>query len=442
MQKLPRVVWVSPMSVVSPEWQNKNGIGHKMQVFLVGGAIRDELLGLAVKEKDWVVTGSSPAQMLAANYRQVGADFPVFLHPETGEEYALARTERKSGKGYHGFKVDFRPDVSLEEDLQRRDLTVNAIARDQSGELIDPWGGQADLDARLLRHVSPAFSEDPLRVLRIARFAARFAHLGFRIAPETLQLMTAMAASGELAELTPERVFTEIRKAFSSRQPAVFIRVLRECGALQVLLPELDALYGVPQTKKYHPEVDTGIHTELAMDRCVTLCQRQEQAKKEGEQARLVFAVMVHDLGKALTRKDHLPKHYGHEAKGVPLVADVCQRLRIPKRWQQLAEVVCHWHLHCHRVEEMRPVKVLELLHHVDIFRQPARLDDFLLCCQADAQGRTGLEENPYPQAEYLRIARTKVLAVSTEGLAKLANGRLIAEELHRRRMAALNPAH
>ena len=408
-----------------------------MKTYLVGGAIRDEFLGLAVKERDWVVTGSSADEMLALGYRQVGADFPVFLHPQSGEEYALARTERKSGKGYHGFSVDFNPGVTLEEDLERRDLTINAMARSPEGVLVDPWGGQADLDARLMRHVSPAFSEDPLRVLRVARFAARFAGLGFKVADETMQLMTAMATSGELQALTPERVFTEFRKALMTEHPSVFIQVLRDCGALLVLLPEVDALFGVPQTEKYHPEIDTGIHTLLSVDRCALLSAKEQQ--DEQHRAMLVFSVLLHDLGKALTRKDHLPKHYGHEAKGVPLVCAVCQRLKAPKAWQQLAELVCHWHLHCHRIREMRPVKVLELLEHLDIFRQPARLPAFLLACQADAQGRTGLEENPYPQAAYLTEASRRVLAVSTEGLAELADGKKIAVELRRRRLQALD---
>ncbi len=407
-----------------------------MKVYLVGGAIRDELLGLPVKEKDWVVTGSSAEEMLALGYRQVGADFPVFLHPESGEEYALARTERKSGQGYHGFSVDFHPGVTLEEDLQRRDLTINAMARDSSGQLIDPWGGQADLQAGVMRHVSLAFSEDPLRVLRVARFSARFARQSFSVSDQTKWLMSAMVASGELKSLTPERVFTEIRKAFISENPAVFVQVLRECGGLKALLPEVDALFGVPQPEQYHPEVDTGIHTLLAMDRCVALAIQQQI--DDSDRAMLVFAVLLHDLGKALTREQYLPKHSGHEAKGVPLVRAICLRLRAPKAWQQLAELVCHWHLQCHRVEEMRPLKVLELLGHLDVFRQPARLPFFLLACQADAQGRKGLENEPYPQANYLSEASRRVLAVSTEGLSELADGKKIALELQRRRLAAL----
>ncbi|MBE9548366.1 MAG: multifunctional CCA addition/repair protein [Proteobacteria bacterium] len=408
-----------------------------MKTYLVGGAIRDELLGLAVKEKDWVITGSSAEQMLELGYRQVGAEFPVFLHPQSAEEYALARTERKSGQGYHGFSVDFHPGVTLEEDLQRRDLTINAMARSPEGELIDPWGGRADLDARLMRHVSPAFSEDPLRVLRVARFAARFAGMGFKVADETMRLMSAMTASGELQALTPERVFTEFRKAFLSDYPSVFLQVLRDCGALSVLLPEVDVLFGIPQTEKYHPEIDTGIHTLLSVDRCAFLSTKEQLS--EQDRSMLVFTVLVHDLGKALTPLDHLPKHYGHEAKGVPLVRAVCQRMRVPKAWQQLAELVCHWHLQCHRIREMRPLKVLELLEHLDVFRQPARLPAFLLACQADAQGRTGLEEQPYPQAAYLSEACRRVLDVSTEGLAELSDGKKIALELRSRRMAVLD---
>ncbi len=403
-----------------------------MKTYLVGGAVRDKLLGLPVVEKDWVVVQSNPADMLAAGYRQVGADFPVFIHPQSGEEYALARTERKSGSGYHGFKVDYNPAVTLEEDLQRRDLTINAIAAHDDGSLIDPWGGCKDIEARVLRHVSPAFAEDPLRILRVARFAARFAALGFTVAAETMQLMQQMVAADELETLPPERIFVEMRKAFALKRPSVFIQVLRECGALQVLLPEVEALFGVPQPEKYHPEIDTGVHVLLSLDRAAEL------ATAEDDQAMLVFAVLLHDLGKGLTKAEYLPSHHGHEAKGVPLVRAVCKRLKVPKTWQQLAELVCHWHLHCHRVQEMTPKKVLALLERLDVFRQPQRLEDFILACMADSQGRTGFEEKAYPQGDYLREASRLVCSVSTAGLSELKDGKEIATELKRRRLQAL----
>ncbi len=404
-----------------------------MKTYLVGGAVRDKLLGLQVNEKDWVVVQGSPDEMLAAGYRQVGADFPVFIHPQSGEEYALARTERKSGSGYHGFKVDFNPAVTLEEDLQRRDLTINAIAAHDDGSLINPWGGCEDIEARVLRHVSPAFAEDPLRILRVARFAARFAPLGFEVAPETMVLMQQMVSAGELVTLPAERIFTEMRKAFLLDKPSVFIQVLRECGALQVLLPEVEKLFGVPQPEKYHPEIDTGVHILLSLDRAAEL------ATAEDDQAMLVFATLLHDLGKGLTQAKYLPSHHGHEAKGVPLVRAVCKRLKVPKTWQQLAELVCHWHLHCHRIEEMTPKKVLALLERLDVFRQPQRLDDFILACKADSQGRTGFEQKAYPQGDYLRQASQLVCAVSTEGLAELKDGKEIAAELYLRRLNALS---
>ncbi len=403
-----------------------------MKTYLVGGAVRDNLLGLPVNEQDWVVVQSSPAEMIAAGYRQVGADFPVYIHPKSGEEYALARTERKSGSGYHGFKVDFNPEVTLEQDLQRRDLSINSIAQDSGGNLIDPWGGLEDIKAKVLRHVSPAFTEDPLRILRVARFAARFSPLGFKVAPETMQLMQQMVSAGELETLPPERIFVEIRKAFALAKPSIFIQVLRDCGALAVLLPEVEALFGVPQPAKYHPEIDTGVHTLMSLDRVPELVTAAD------DQAMMVFVVLLHDLGKALTKAEYLPSHHGHEAKGVPLVRAVCQRLKAPKSWQQLAELVCHWHLQCHRVQEMTPKKVLALLERLDVFRQPQRLREFTLACKADSQGRTGFENAAYPQADYLQAASSKVRAVSTEGLSELGDGKAIAAELYRRRLQAL----
>jgi len=400
-----------------------------MEVFLVGGAVRDALLGLPVKERDWVVVGGSPEQLLDEGYRQVGASFPVFLHPETGEEYALARTERKQGHGYHGFAVDFHPGVTLEEDLRRRDLTINAMARDAGGRLIDPFGGEQDLRDRLLRHVSPAFREDPLRVLRVARFAARFAPLGFRVHEATLDLMREMSASGELGHLAPERVWTEIEKAMAAPRPGCFVEVLRDCDALRALLPEVDVLFGVPQPARYHPEIDTGRHVLMAMD----------VAAERGFSRRVVFSLLMHDLGKGATPRDEWPAHSGHEQRGIPLVEAVCERLRAPRAFRDLAVTVCALHLRCHRLSEMRPGSVMRLLEDADLLRRPDRLEEFSQACEADYRGRKGRKDAPYPQAARLQRALTAALSVrvkdvDTEGL----DGREIGERLRQARIDAI----
>ncbi len=397
------------------------------QIYLVGGAVRDELLGLPVRERDWVVVGADPDYLLSRGYRQVGADFPVFLHPQNGDEYALARRERKSGHGYHGFAVDFAPDVSLAEDLERRDLTVNAIARDADGNLVDPCGGLADLENRWLRHVSPAFAEDPLRVLRAARFHARLGPLGFRVADETLALMREMTASGELDTLTPERVWLEIRKALETERPSLFIRSLKACGALRVILPEVDALFGVPQRAEYHPEIDTGDHLCLALDMAARLNAPTESR----------FGVLLHDLGKGITPADVLPSHRGHERAGLPLVAAVCRRYRVPKPYRRLAERVCEHHLRCHRILQARPATVLKLLEQLDVFRRRAEFEWFLTACEADYRGRQGLADRPYRQADWLRAAANAARGVSREGLDGL-DGEEIAELFHRRRLDAI----
>ena len=406
------------------EFQDLDG-----SVYLVGGAVRDRLLGLTPKEKDWVVVGSTPEALTRRGFRQVGASFPVFLHPRTGQEYALARTERKQGHGYHGFSVDFHPGVSLEDDLERRDLTINAMAQDQAGRLIDPFDGQADLQARVLRHVSPAFSEDPLRVLRVARFAARFANLGFTVHPSTMELMTDIVASGELSHLVPERTWAEVRKAMGAGTPAVFVRVLRDCGALAVLLPEVDALFGVPQNEKHHPEIDTGLHVMMAMD----------VAARQGWPAPVVFAVMMHDLGKARTDPKEWPSHIGHERAGLPLVEAVCQRLRAPTAYRELAARVCLLHLRCHRLMEMRPVKVMSLIEDADLLRRPEGLHPFLQACEADYRGRKGREEKPYPQAARLKTALEAVLAIQARQLdiGGLA-GPAVGEKLRQARIEAI----
>jgi tRNA nucleotidyltransferase (CCA-adding enzyme) len=371
--------------------------------YLVGGAVRDALLGIQAVEHDWVVVGSTPDEMLDNGFKQVGASFPVFLHPVSGEEYALARTEKKQGHGYRGFNVDFHPGVTLEEDLQRRDLTINAIARDEDGGLIDPYGGQRDLEHKVLRHVSGAFVEDPLRVLRVARFAARFAHLGFRVHESTLSLMQGIVESGELQHLAPERSWREIERAMETTRPSEFVRVLRDCGALRELLPEIDVLFGVPQTKKYHPEVDTGVHLLMALDAA---------AKLSNGTANVVFAVLLHDLGKGVTPEQDWPSHVGHEAAGIPLVDVVCSRLKAPNGMRDLARKVCARHLDCHRILEARPETVQRLLERLDVFRQPQVLPDFTTACEADYRGRQGLEERAYPQGEYLQRAHRAVVDI------------------------------
>jgi tRNA nucleotidyltransferase (CCA-adding enzyme) len=398
-------------------------------VYLVGGAVRDKILGLSPRERDWVVVGGTPDQLLARNFRQVGASFPVFLHPDTGEEYALARTERKQGHGYHGFTVDFHPGVTLEEDLARRDLTVNAMARAGDGRLIDPFGGQKDLEQRILRHVSPAFCEDPLRVLRVARFAARFAELGFRVHPSTMELMREMVTSGELEHLVPERVWAEFADAMSSSQPDVFIKVLRESGALAVLLPEVDRLFGVPQPAKYHPEIDTGIHVLMTMNLAARL----------GGPAEVVFALLLHDLGKGLTADALLPSHVGHERSGVPLVNDVCARLRTPGAFRDLALKVCELHLRCHRLLEARPSTVMKLIEDADLLRRPERVQDFVRACEADFRGREGLEDRPYPQGDRLQAALQAVLAIQARDIETTGlEGVQIGEKLRKVRIKAI----
>jgi tRNA nucleotidyltransferase (CCA-adding enzyme) len=395
----------------------------------VGGAVRDDLLGLPQSERDWVVVGGTPGELLDEGYRQVGASFPVFLHPETGEEYALARTERKQGHGYHGFTVDFDPGVTLEEDLERRDLTINAMARDGEGRLIDPFGGARDLELRVLRHVSPAFREDPLRVLRVARFAARFAPLGFRVHDSTLELMRTMSASGELEHLVPERVWTEIEKAMAAPCPGRFVEVLRDCGALGVLLPEVNSLFGVPQPERHHPEVDTGAHVLLAMDR----------AAGSGYSPEVVFSLLLHDLGKGLTPRSDWPAHVGHERSGLPLVEAVCERVKAPRAWRDLALLVCELHLRCHRACEMRPAALMRLFEDADLLRRPERLQELLHACQADYQGRKGRENKPYPQAERLRQALEAALSVRARDLETAGlDGAAVGQKLREARIGAI----
>lgn len=400
-----------------------------MKTFLVGGAVRDALLRLPVKDRDWVVVGATPDAMLADGYQQVGRDFPVFLHPRSREEYALARTERKSGNGYTGFVTQFAPDVTLEQDLQRRDLTINAIAQSDSGELIDPYGGQRDLAKRQLRHVSTAFNEDPLRVLRVARFAARFAHLNFRIADETQALMREMAVSGELAHLTAERVWKETEKALLTRNPQVYFQVLRDCGALQVLFPEIDNLYGIPAPIKWHPEIDTGIHALMTLAMSAAL----------SDQLDVRFATLFHDVGKALTPAEKWPSHHGHGLAGVPIVEALCQRLRVPNQVRDLALVVTEFHDVVHTIERQPADALIALFDRIDAWRKPDRVEKMALTSEADARGRAGLESMTYPQGDYLRQAFALAQAVPTKDMVAAGfKGAEVREELTRRRVAVL----
>ncbi len=407
-----------------------------MQVYLVGGAVRDALLGLPVSERDWVVVGARPDDLVSRGYTPVGKDFPVFLHPQTKDEYALARTERKDGRGYHGFTVHADPSVTLEEDLLRRDLTINAMAQRDDGTLVDPYGGRADLDARLLRHVSPAFREDPLRVLRVARFAARFANLGFRVADDTLALLREMSASGELTDLTAERVWQETQRALAGPAPRVYFETLRACGALAVLFPEVERLWGVPQRADYHPEIDTGVHVMMVMDAAAQLSPH----------AHVRFAALTHDLGKGDTPPDVLPRHIGHEHRSVKRVHELCDRLRIPNEFRDLAVHVAHYHGLAHRVFELKPATLLEMLEKIDAFRRPVRYDEFVTACEADYRGRLGFEARPYPQADYLRRAlaltqRVDVAPLVARGLTGEKLGNAIRTE-RVQRLATLKAEH
>lgn len=399
-----------------------------MKIYLVGGAVRDRLLGLPVHERDWVVVGATPEQMVEQGYRPVGKDFPVFLHPQTQEEYALARTERKSGRGYHGFTFHTGPEVSLEEDLWRRDLTVNAIAEDETGTLVDPHGGQKDLEAQLLRHVSPAFSEDPVRILRTARFAARFAPLGFEVADDTLQLMRRMVEDGEADHLVAERVWKEAERALMEARPSVFFKVLHACGALARIMPELDALSGVPQRADYHPEIDTLVHTLMCID----------AAARARHPIDVRVAALLHDLGKASTRASDWPSHPGHETAGLPLVNAFCDRLRVPNSARELSLKVTADHLNVHRVRELRPGTLLELLERLGAYRQPERFELALKACECDARGRLGFEDCEYPQTDYLREASRVSVVDNAEVIADGFSGAAIGEEIRNRRLSRL----
>jgi tRNA nucleotidyltransferase (CCA-adding enzyme) len=404
-----------------------------MKTYLVGGAIRDKLLGLEPGDRDHVVVGATPEEMLAQGFKPVGRDFPVFLHPRTGEEYALARTERKSGRGYRGFVVDSDPSVTLEEDLARRDFTINAIAQDEQGNLFDPLGGARDVQARVLRHAGSAFVEDPLRVLRAARFMARFAGLGFAVAPETMALMREMAKSGELGELVPERVWQELARSLRSATPSAFLRTLRDCGALAQVLPEVDALYGVPQRAEFHPEIDTGLHQEMVSDMAARLAPGDDV---------IGFAALTHDLGKALTPADVLPKHIGHEHAGVAPLKALCERLKVPAAHRELAVMACREHLNVHRLNELRDATVLELLTRCDAFRKPERIAQLALVCEADKRGRLGNSEQNYPQGQVLQRLHAAALAVNARDLAQTPlTGPEVGLALKKARLLAIQEA-
>ncbi|CAH0532481.1 Multifunctional CCA protein [Vibrio stylophorae] len=402
-----------------------------MQIYLVGGAVRDQLLGIAAKDKDWVVVGATPEAMLAQGYQTVGQDFPVFLHPKTKEEYALARTERKSGHGYKGFICYSAPDVTLEEDLLRRDLTINAMAQADDGSLIDPYGGQQDLKQGILRHVSAAFSEDPLRVLRVARFAARFAHLGFTIADETLQLMRQMGNAGELNHLTAERVWQEWQRALTTPSPEVFLQVLRDCGALAILLPEMDALFGVPQSASSHPEIDCGVHMLMVA----------KQAAKLTDDPCIRFAAQLHDLGKGLTAADALPRHPEHEQAGVALVKNLCQRIKVPAQYRDLALQVCALHGQVHQLAHLSGEAIIALLNQLDAWRKPERVAQLAIACSADHAGRLGFENEPYPQATWLKQAFELAAQVDVQMIiAQGIKGAAIRDALNTKRAQVLAP--
>jgi tRNA nucleotidyltransferase (CCA-adding enzyme) len=399
-----------------------------MQVYLVGGAVRDELLGIPQRERDWCVVGARPEDLESQGYQRVGKDFPVFLHPETREEYALARTERKTAPGYHGFAFDTSPDVTIEQDLERRDLTINALARDSEGALIDPFGGREDLEKRVLRHVSDAFAEDPVRILRVARFAARFHGKGFRIAPETMQLMQRMVEAGEIDALIPDRVWKETERALKGDHVRVFFEVLRSCSALRVLFPEVDTLFGIPQPERWHPEIDTGLHVMMVLD----------QAEKLSDALEVRFAALTHDLGKGTTPQYQLPSHPGHEIRGCKMIRRMTERLPVPKACRDLALLVAEFHTHCHRALELKPKTVLKVLERTDAFRRPERFELFVITCEADARGRGELEDRRYPQADVFRGALAAAQEVDAAAIASQYPARKIPTEIRRARKRAV----
>lgn len=398
-----------------------------MKIYAVGGAVRDALMGLPVRDRDWVVVGAMPEEMVRAGFRPVGRDFPVFLHPHTHEEYALARTERKTAPGYAGFAFHAAPDVTLEEDLQRRDLTVNAIAQDELGAFVDPHNGRADIEAKMLRHVSPAFAEDPVRILRVARFAARF--VDFTVAPETMALMRQMTDSGEVDALVAERVWQELSKGLMEKKPSRMFAVLRECGALARILPEVDSLYGVPQRAEWHPEVDTGVHVEMVVDMSAHL----------DAPLPVRFAALTHDLGKGVTPKDMLPRHHGHEVASVKLLDPLCDRLRVPSECRDLARLVARYHGDIHRAAELRPETMVKMIEQADGLRRPERFAQMLLACECDARGRLGHADDDYPQKCRMTAALDAARGIDAGTIAKTCNDPAqIPQRVHTARVAAV----
>jgi tRNA nucleotidyltransferase (CCA-adding enzyme) len=403
-----------------------------MEIYLVGGAVRDTLLNYPISEKDWVVIGETPESMIQQGFRRVGKDFPVFLHPKSHEEYALARTERKTAPGYKGFMVHASPKVTLEQDLIRRDLTINAIAMSAEGQLIDPFGGQYDLKNKIFRHISPAFAEDPVRILRVARFAARYAHLGFKLAEETKELMILMVASGEVDHLVPERVWAELLKALKEKTPTAFFYTLKDCDALAKIFPEINALFGVPQPEKHHPEIDTGLHSMLCLEQATCLSSKPE----------VRFSALVHDLGKAATPKSNWPHHHGHETIGLPILNKLCDRLRIPNTYKALATHVMQYHTHCHKAFELKASTITDLLNILGAFKDNTRLFDFLLACEADAKGRTGLEQKHYPQADILKLANQVASSIKTDSILNSGlQGDKIGKAIHDLRIKSVTEA-
>jgi tRNA nucleotidyltransferase (CCA-adding enzyme) len=400
-----------------------------MEIYLVGGAVRDKLLGFPVLEKDWVVVGETPESMVKQGFRPVGKDFPVFLHPQSHDEYALARTERKTAPGYKGFAVHASPEVSLEQDLIRRDLTINAMAMTQQGQLIDPYGGQQDLENKIFRHISPAFAEDPVRILRVARFAARYKYLGFTLAEETRELMQSMVAAGEVDYLVPERVWAELLKGLKEQSPSAFFYILKDCTALEKIFPEINCLFGVPQPEKYHPEIDTGLHSMLCL----------EQAAQLSTSPEVRFAALVHDLGKGITPKDIWPHHYGHEENGLHVLEKLCARLRVPNSFKTLAMHVMQYHTHCHKAFELRASTLTDVLAMLGAFKTKNTLPEFLLACEADAKGRTGFEHVTYPQAEMIKLAAKSAASIDTSAILNSElQGEKIGEAIRRLRIKAV----
>lgn len=400
-----------------------------MQIYLVGGAVRDELLGYPFKDEDYLVTGATIKEMEQLGYQQVGKAFPVFLHPETHNEYALARTERKSGSGYTGFVCDFDPNITVEQDLERRDLTINAMAKAQDGTIVDPYGGQKDLEARLLRHVSPAFEEDPLRVLRVARFAARYHHLGFSVANDTMELLKAMVNNGELEDLVAERVWQETESALSEQSPEIYFEVLRACGALKVILPELDKLWGVPNPAKWHPEIDSGVHTMMVL----------QQACLQSKDLTVRFAALCHDFGKALTPPDNWPHHHGHEKLGIKPIKAVCERLKVPNECRDLALIMSEYHTHTHKAFELKPSTIVKLFDTIDAWRKPQRFEKFLMTCTADMRGRTGFEQAEYKQVDFLKAMFEAANKVDVKSIVDAGyKGAEIREQLTKQRVDAV----